>query len=228
MSTPDAPWPVTSRVVGPIAAGPGTLSGAASTAKVDPDASAPPPAWATQRPSRWGQVADSVAASRAQQPDSGWSNGDGGAESGITADDLQAHTDALSSKLDELSSSVSRMANSAQGGQQGNQNLQQLAKPMALPPRESPFAASAAQRARAGEQQAQSASLLQGQRARSSAIWQQRQAQGGMRPTQPTANGMGSTTAEASMNGLLGRQVGGGTSANGQSESTFANTRFQS
>jgi hypothetical protein len=49
---------------------------------------------------------------------------------------------------------------------------------------------------------------------------------GSMAPVQPTGNAMGQTSQESSMSGLLGRQVGGGISSNGQSESTFANTRF--
>ena len=106
-----APWSTTRPQFGPVnTGGPGTLAGAASTAKTDPGPDAPPPAWATQQPSRSrGQVADSVAASRAQQESSGYGNADGGSDEMLTRDDLQEHTDALSSRLDALHQSVGNL-----------------------------------------------------------------------------------------------------------------------
>jgi hypothetical protein len=147
-----------------------------------------------------------------------------------TADDLQEHSDSLHSRLDELGSKISGLASRGQQ-QSANSNLQHLANSMALPARSapvSPLAVSAQAREAANQQAAGAQQMLRSGQQRTLATFQQRQAQGGMRSMQPTGNAMGSSTAEASMNGLLGRQVGGGTSANGQSESTFANTRFQS
>lgn len=148
-------------------------------------------------------------------------NGDGGSEQLATSDGIAG----LHSRFDELSSQVGGMSSS---GQQGNQNMQQLtpSRMPERPPQVSPLAASAAQRDYANAQAAAGQQHLQTSVDRTMATFAARQSQGGMRPTQPTGNGFGASTASASMNGLLGRQVGGGTSSNGQSESTFANTRF--
>jgi hypothetical protein len=151
-----------------------------------------------------------------------WDNGDGGAEP-ASAESL----DELHSKVDALQGSVSGMASSAQGGgvQQGNSNLQQLGAGLRLPERPpalDPLAASAAQRQRAGEQQAQSAQLLQGQRARNSAINAQRQqaSSAGIAPPR-TTNGMSDSFAQTSFYGTQGSGIG-------TAPSTWESARWQS
>jgi hypothetical protein len=65
---PIAPWVNSRAVAGPIRTGPGTLSGAVSSAKTDPSAAAPP-AQAARRPVV-GPVDHLIAAAK-QHPDSG-------------------------------------------------------------------------------------------------------------------------------------------------------------
>jgi hypothetical protein len=135
-------------------------------------------------------------------------NADSGSEL-ATSEDIAG----LHSRFDQLQGQVGGMASSGQGGggQQGNQNMQQLT-PSRMPERPasvSPLAASATQRQNAMDRMAASHEQLANTRANTVAHFQQRQAAGagGIAPPH-TTNAMSDAHAEASFNGMFGSGVG--------------------
>ena len=152
----------------------------------------------------------------------GTSNGDGGDNELVTKTDLAQHAQGINDRLDSIQGGLQN----AGGVQDRNNAFQGGGSQQAAAPRPDVLGAIAEHNANIYSQMADSHAAMQNRMDRFQAHFRQRQAQGGMHATQPTGNGMGQTSQESSMAGLLGRQVGGGISSNGQSESTFANTRF--
>lgn len=194
-----APWATTRPQLGQVLTGPGTLSGAVSTAKTDTPGITP-----AAQPSAWGKVFDSVNAQRAAESDSGQPYGNDAGTDYATAEQV----DALHAKVDVLQGSVSGMASSGSpggGGQQGNVNLQGLT-PLRMPTRReappSPLEQSAQQRQSAMDRMAQSGQNLRNTRANFSQA-----SAGGIAPPK-TTNAMSSGFAEKSFFGQFGSGIG--------------------
>jgi hypothetical protein len=213
--------------------------------------SATPAGWDNQPPSAWSRVRDTAAtlpkgagigaAYRAgkqlgaeQFGSTHWGNvtdaashgtmssGDSGPGDYATSDQLQEHADQLNGRMDELAGSIGSMQGGGGQASPQNSNLQGLtpSRMPARPPEVSPLRQGAMDQMAAGNQQ------LASTRANFSARFAARQAQGGMAAVQPTGNGMGQTTQEATMSGALRGNGMRSPTGNGQSQSSFEKSRF--